>query len=851
MNILEYAIQDEKTLFHLFQTSKKGLTDDQVVYNQKKYGYNTLSTNTTRWMTILFNQFKSSFLYLLILASLISFLFGQFIDGVIILFFILINTALGFFQEFRSEHILQSLKKYIAPSVDVIRDSITKDIKSADLVPGDMLIMHAGDIIPADIRLIETYNVTVDESVITGESLSVQKITTPLSHTPSAFHEAHNICFTGTILTSGKALGMVVATGKCTTMGTIAARVSTTRDESTFSKDISRLSTFILKLVTATLSFVFIVNIIIKGAGVHIPTLLVFSIALAVSVIPEALPVVITFSLSRGALKLSKHKVIIKRLSAIEDLGSIEILCTDKTGTLTENILTVANTFSQKDASLLYDAVCTSSQPLQTNTSVHSFDRAIYQALDEKSKKKYHRIDLIHENPFDPKSKLSSAIVKSDSTYEYIVKGAYEAIIPLCTHCSIQEKKNMNTWIKQEETIGRRIIAVAKTHMTHFSIDQKNNTRENLQMVGLISFADPIKNTAPDAITKAQALGVEVKILTGDSAEVAGTVATQIGLIADKNSVITGSEFDELSNEKQHEAVHNYAVFARVDPDQKYHIIQLLEERYEVGFVGEGINDAPALKKARVGIAVRGATDVAQQSADIILLKKSLHVIIDGIKGGREIFANTTKYIRATLSSNFGNFYTIALISIFIDFLPLLPLQILLVNLLTDFPMIAVVTDTVDHKELSKPRTYDIKSIALLGSILGIVSSLFDFIFFALFIRFSHGVLQTNWFIGSVITELVFLFSIRSRLSLFKARPPSFTLVTLSCIAGAVTLLIPFTMWGQKIFSFVAPQSSHLLMIAGVSLTYFILTEQIKLLYYRFYDEQTKKNQSKILKSIP
>lgn len=361
-----------------------------------------------------------------------------------------------------------------------------------------------------------------------------------------------------------------------------------------------------------------------------------------------------------------------------------------------------------------------------------------------------------------------------------------------------------------------------------------------MQLSGLISFTDPIQQTASVAITKARSLGVTLKILTGDSAEVAGAVAKQVGLITHHTNVMNGEVFDQLSHENQHEAVKNCTVFARVDPEQKFRIIQLLEEKYEVGFLGDGINDAPALKKAHVGIAVWGATDVAQESADIILLKKNLQVIIDGIKEGREIFANTTKYIRATLSSNFGNFYTIALISLFIDFLPLLPLQILLVNLLTDFPLIAVAADTVDIKELKKPRAYDIKSIALLGTILGMISSVCDFIFFALFIRFSHGILQTNWFIGSVITELFFLFSIRSRLPLFKARPPAPILLGLSCMAGIAALIIPFTPFGHIIFSFVTPQLHHLLIIIGVSLLYLILTERVKLLYYQYSDKQSK-----------
>jgi Mg2+-importing ATPase len=322
--------------------------------------------------------------------------------------------------------------------------------------------------------------------------------------------------------------------------------------------------------------------------------------------------------------------------------------------------------------------------------------------------------------------------------------------------------------------------------------------------------------------------------LTGDSPQVAGAVAYQIGLIDDPSHVVTGDELEKLDVHKQLKKVRENAVFARVSPEQKYKIIQLLQEKYEVGFLGEGINDAPALKIANVAIVVQGATDIAREASDIILLNKSLKVIIDGIKEGRETFANTSKYIKATLSSNFGNFYTVAIASLFINFLPLLPLQILLINLLTDFPMIAVAADTVDSEELISPRTYDIREIALVGTFLGIISSFFDFLFFALFVSISPQVLQTNWFMGSVLTELVFLFSIRTRLPIWKAKKPAFILFILTVIAFMTAILLPYTSLGQTIFSFKAPSLVHVELILGLVGFYFISTESVKLLYYHF-----------------
>ncbi|OGG16584.1 magnesium-translocating P-type ATPase [Candidatus Gottesmanbacteria bacterium RIFCSPHIGHO2_02_FULL_39_11] len=829
MRPFSQSVQTPEELYKEFNSGKFGLNTNQILYNQKKYGLNEISGHRIFWWHILLRQFKSPFLYLLIASAVLSYILGEIIDAVMIALFVSINTTLGFYQEYHSEQTLTVLKKFIVPEVKVIRNNEDVSVKSVDIVPGDIIQFEAGDILPCDIRLFEETNLTVDESVLTGESVPSCKTASVLDTLPKNVYESSNICFSGTTVVSGKGKGMVVRTGKHSSLGEITNLTVETHHESSFEKSVSKFSRLLLYLILITLVGIFILNLFIKKETINIPDTLIFSIALAVSVIPEALPVVITFSLSRGALRLARNKVIVKRLSAIEDLGSIEVLATDKTGTLTENKLTLHNIYGD-EKTLLYASLAATLLEKKIQ-STHSFDITLLNSLSESEKKEFGKYQRLQENPFDPERKRSSMIIKNNNNYELIVRGATEEILKICTGIREERKKEIEEFIKKES--GNRIIAVSRKNILFKESTDQTKEEKDLQFLGLISFVDPIKKTAQKAVNDAKMLGIEIKVLTGDSPEVAGSVGYQIGLIPNPTNVITGSEFESLTSESQHEAVYKYNIFARVSPEQKYKIIQLLEEKHEVGFLGEGINDAPALKIANVAIVVASATDVARESADVVLLKKSLGVIIDGIKEGRETFANTSKYIRATLSSNFGNFYTVAVASLFINYLPLLPLQILLINLLTDFPMIAVATDHVDPAELKSPRSYDIKEIALIGTLLGVVSSIFDFIFFALFYTISPQVLQTNWFIGSVLTELLFLFSIRTRLSIFKAKPPSLILVILTGLAFLTAIILPYTLLGRTLFSFVPPTPNYLITILAVVLIYFVVTEIIKVLYYQ------------------
>ncbi|MDP2838220.1 MAG: HAD-IC family P-type ATPase [Candidatus Moranbacteria bacterium] len=815
-------------------SSRQGLMRTEAKKRLLHDGDNQVSHHASAFLRALKQRFFSSFLYLLLAAAGLSFFLGDYIEGIFILIFISINLILETYQEYHSARALRLLKRYLVVHAQVRREGKVLRVESTEVVPGDIVLVEAGDRLPADIRFLETSAFELDESLMTGESVAVPKTAALLDVPAVEIYEAKNIGFAGTVVTSGRGEGVVFATGKDTALGDIALLTEETVRETAFEKGIHQFSRFIMKLVLFTLTIVYIANLLIKGSGADGGVeLLIFSLALAVSVVPEALPVILTVALSRGSLRLAQKKVVVKRLSAIEDLGSIEVLCCDKTGTLTENLLSVTaiKAADERHCLKLAFASCLA-EPAHRGKLHDAFDLALWQALTVREREAIQRGKRLDMIPFDPERRRNSVLFAGTEGEEVIVRGAPEEVFHRTKNLDTYAVRQLMAWVTAAGKRGERVLAVASKPLAanhSYSVYEE----QDLHFVGLIAFADGLKSTAKKTIARAKALNVAVKIITGDSQDVAGAVGYAVGLIKRPEDVVTGKELAAMPETLRREMIASHAVFARVSPRQKHEIIKTLQERFEVGFLGEGINDAPALKLANVAIVVAGASDIAREAADVVLLEKSLHTVIDGIEEGRTIFANILKYLKITLTSNFGNFYSVALASLFIPFLPLLPIQILLLNLLSDFPMIAIATDTVDAEELEKPKNYQVHSVVLMATLLGGVSSVFDFILFGALYRVSPETLQTAWFLLSLLTEVILIFSLRTRFAFFRARRASLTLTVLSVVVLLGALSLPFIPFVATPLHFVLPTPQILLFVGVLAIGYFFATEAVKHFYYR------------------
>lgn len=792
-----------------------GLTSEEVTARQAKFRPNALPQPQFVFWRLLGRQFKSIFIILLLIASLITFILGEPFDASFILVFVFLGVSLSLFQEYKSNAAAAKLQSYLVKTITVRRNNTEVEIPVEELVPGDILKLETGEIIPADAKLLSTSGLQVDETTFTGESLPVTKVVAETAEkiTPES------TLLQGTVVVRGLAFAEVTATGVNTRLAKIVAKTSTITNVSEMTKGVDKISTFILRSTLITLLFIILANVIIEGKEADIPHLLIFAIALAISVIPEALPLVMTFSLSRGALKLAKHGVVIKKLSSVQDLGSIELLCTDKTGTITENKLVYKNDYLIPDCPWhpLFLSALTANDLGERN--IEPFDLATMTALPETDKELLKNFTLTEEEPFDPVLRSNGAWVKDkDGNSIHIRRGSPEYFIEQ----GLISREIVGSWLQAEEQKGHRVLGL--------SYDQG----EGVKFGGLVSFADTLKTSTVKTLQEAKRLNVAVTIITGDSRQVAEAIGREVSLVSSDEQVIEATDFFALPAARQHERIGTIRVFARTTPEQKLSLISLLKERYTVGFLGEGINDAAALKAAHVSLVVQSASDVARETADIILLKSDLRVIIEGIRLGRETHANTQKYIRLTLVSNFGNFYAVAIGSLFVTFLPMLPKQLLLLNLLSDFPMMAIAFDKVGAEEVARPRRYDFRALYIVFITLGLVSTVFDFIWFGLFLKEGASVLQTNWFIASVMTEIILLFSLRSMLPIEKAGLPAPFIIYLSIFALVTTVALPLIPLTAHYFEFITPSLSDLLLIIGLAFVYLITTELVKRPVARF-----------------
>ena len=829
MDKQDILLLPEQKVLEQLHSSEEGLNQGEADKRRATYGPNVLEKGKNTAIRILGRQLKSSLVYLLAFASVFSFFLKDISDGIIIAVILLINTFLGFFQEYRSERAVEQLSKFISKQVLVKRDGKLILLDESLLVPGDVIHLEEGDIVPADCKLLATEALQVNESQLTGESV-------PVAKSAQAENEQHStdgnasVLYTGSVIEKGEATAVVYAIGNATELGKIASLSTRTRKITQYEKSLQAFSSFLIKVVLITLAITFIVKLIITADLAHIPQLLLFIVALAIAVVPEALPVIATVTLSTGAAQLAKQAVVVKRLSSLEDLGNITLLCTDKTGTLTVGKMAIQKIVAD-DAVLLqkfaYATLESANEPGKTGQN--SYDAAFLAYIPPEIKEQARAFKQLKELPFDPEARRRRVVIEDTITHTcyLVVTGSAETLLDIA---QCQRKMQYLEEIVEDGKQGLRHLALAYREVnydTHFNILEHEN---NLTFLGFVTLADPLRPSTKQTIEMAENLGVAIKILTGDSKEVAAYVAGQIGLGGD---VYTGDELEKMSPDELAGAVNASNVFARVSPTQKYAIIQTLKRDHVVGYQGDGINDAPALKLADVAIAVDTATDVAKENADLILLKKDLAVIINGIQYGRAIFLNINKYIKYTMVGNFGNFFALAFLYLLALNLPLLPVQLLLTSLITDVPLITISSDTVNSAETVRPGRYDARLLMLISLMLGSFTALFELLFFALVNFKSPQFIQTSMFLFLTFIQLIVIVSIRNHDHFWKGKKPSLLLSSAIIVAFVVSLALPYIPIVARLFSFTPLPLGELAIILALVLVYLFLLDLIKVWYYR------------------
>ena len=842
------ACVDEE--FEKYATSTSGLTSKESKIRFNKSGPNVVIKDDKKSpVYFLFMSFKDEFIIILLFLAVINFFLGDKLGSIIIVVIAFISAFIRFIQDYSVYKFNRRLKARIYSTVTVVRDGVDREIKIENVVVGDIVRLNAGTIIPADLRIVESKDLFLNQSVFTGESVLIEKTTINSVESKEIFN-INNICLMGTSVVSGKGTGIVIATGFNTYLGKVGNEVDSKKVPTNFDKGIKNISNLLIKYMVVVCLVVIIIDGLIKGS---ISEALLFALSVAVGITPSMLPMILNVNLTKGSRSLANKKTLVKKIEAIQNLGSIDILCTDKTGTLTENKIILQkyiDASGKENNSILEYAYLNSYYSTGIKNLV---DNAIIvygneHAIDENIKK-YEKIDEI---PFDYTRKKQSVVVRNKSLYRMITKGALEEIINDCDMVKIAGKRvEITDDIKN--IIKDRAVELANTGMQVIALAEKQSypgkelfnasCEKNMTFVGFVGFLDPPKSDVKATLLKLNKINVKTKILTGDNPYATRNICNMVGL--NGNDILLGCDIDKMSDEELLKRIESVDVFARMNPLQKERIVELYKKNgHVVGYMGDGVNDAPSLSKADVGISVNSATSIAKEASEIIILKQSLKVVYDGVLEGRRVYANIIKYMKMALSADFGDVFSIMIASIFLPFLPLLPIQMLLQDFIYDFSQIGIPYDNVDDEFLVKSKKWDTKSISRFMQIMGITSSLIDvfsFIIFWFIFKYNsvdkQAYFQTAWFVTCLITELMIIFNVRTSKKPFIESNASFKLNILTLVSLVLTILTPILLCNISTFNFVILPLQFYFYLVILVLLYFIIVSIIKKLYIKKYGE--------------
>lgn len=823
------ATTETATVLAQLDTTATGLSAAEAARRLVEYGPNSVRSHRANALAVLARQLRSALLILLAVTAVISYFLGDRNDAIIIGIILLASIGLGFANEYRAERATAALHSSVRHTAVALRDNEPVEVDVTQLVPGDIVRLTLGGVVPADLRLLSTTGLECDESLLTGESMPVEKSVRPVA-SGTAQAELDSCAFMGTIVHAGTGTGVVVATGSHAEFGRIAVGLGERHPETDFQAGLRKFSVLLLQVAIALTSMILVTNLVL-----HRPLIesLLFSLAIAVGITPQLLPAVVSTSLAAGSRQLAKRKVLVKRLVCIEDLGDVDILVTDKTGTLTEGQISFVAALdptgtTSADTLLLGLLATESGTGPDTAVGANPMDAALWAAPDaaEAPTAEYPRLALL---PFDHERRMTSALVRSPTGERLlVVKGAPEIVLERCGDVPAPAHATLSAQFAQ----GSRVVAVASRPAPDLTAIAPEDER-GLSLAGFLVFLDQPKVAARDSLEHLAALGITVKLATGDNPKVAEKVCADLGLVS--GGTVSGADLDGLDDDAFAALAQRATIFARVSPEQKARLVASLRRHgRSVAFLGDGVNDALALHAADVGISVDTATDVAKDAADVLLLEKDLGVLAEGVAEGRRIFANTIKYVLMGTSSNFGNMFSAAAASAVLTFLPMLPSQILLNNLLYDSSQLAIPTDRVDAEQLHAPSHWDIAFIRRFMLSFGPISSLFDFLTFGVMIGIFHAgpeLFRTGWFVESLATQTLIIFAIRTRRIPFFRSTPSIPLVVSTF--GAVTVGIALTVSSvSHDLGFTPLPLSFFLALVVMVIAYLILIEFAKKVFY-------------------